>query len=304
VLRPGKAPVVTSIESAPAKLELTLNEGLKAHGTITGRDGRDRIEGAEITFFTASGARHARTDAEGAFEVDDLAPGRVRIAVTAPEHAPAEVVVQAHGDRDHPADLGTIDLAEAGEVEGEVVDADDQPVAGARVGRGGVPTYLPLGPLPRGIVATDRDGRFTLGGLPEGKVKLEAYFADLGRAVVEDVPVRAGRTTTRVKITLGAGTPASREPKGAGSVAVTLGERDRTVVVVMVPPGSEAELAGIEPGDELLAINGRAVRSIEATRKRLTGPLAEDVVLSMRRDEGEGAPTSWLVRVRRERVRR
>ncbi len=51
--RPGKAPVVTSIESAPAKLELTLNEALKAHGTITGRDGRDRIEGAEITLFTA-----------------------------------------------------------------------------------------------------------------------------------------------------------------------------------------------------------------------------------------------------------
>src|SRR4029079_9080345 len=132
---------------------------------------------------------------------------------------------------------------EAGEVEGEVVDADDQPVAGARVGRATVPTYLPLGPLPKGIGATDRDGRFPLGGLPEGKVTLEAYFADLGRASVDEVPVRAGRTTTRVKITLGAGTPASREPKGAGSVAVTLGERGSTVVVVMVPPGSEAELA-------------------------------------------------------------
>jgi S1-C subfamily serine protease len=172
------------------------------------------------------------------------------------------------------------------------------------VGRGGVPTYLPLGPLPRGIVATDRDGRFTLGGLPAGPVTLEAYFADLGRAVVDNVVVRAGRTTSRVKIILGAGTPAAREPKGAGSVAVTLGERASTVVVVMVPPGSEAELSGLEPGDEILAVSGRAVKSIEGARKRLTGPLTEDVVLSLRRDEGDGAPATWLVRVRRERVRR
>ena len=42
-----------------------------------------------------------------------------------------------------------------------------EPVAGARVGLLGVPTYLPLGPLPRGIVATDRRGNFKLGGLPE-----------------------------------------------------------------------------------------------------------------------------------------
>src|SRR5262249_47206771 len=161
-----------------------------------------------------------------------------------------EVVRFIKGDSHDDADLGEIDLAESGEVSGEVVDASDQPVAGARVARDAVPTYLPYGPLPSGIVATDRDGRFTLGGLPEGDVTLEAYFAEMGRGFVESVPVRAGRTTSRIKISLPGGEK-RKEPKGGGSVAVTLGERKgRVVTIVMVPPGSEAESSGIEPGDD------------------------------------------------------
>ncbi len=212
-------------------------------------------------------------------------------------------MVTVAGDRDHPADLGTLDLTEAGEVEGEVVDADDHPVAGARVARDAVPTYLPFGPLPRGVVATDRRGHFKLGGLPDGKVALEAYFSDLGRGRAEDVTVRAGRTAEGIKIALaGGGTPATRETAGAGSVAVTLGERAGVVVVVLVPAGTEAEAAGIEPGDAIAAVDGYDVHSIEAARARLTGPLAEDVVVTLRREDD--ADKDSLVRVRRERVRR
>ena len=302
LVRPGKAPLVQVVENAPLKLTLTMGEGVEGRGQVTARDGRDRVAGVDVTLFTASGARHARTDAEGAFVVKDLAPGRLRITASHADYAPAEAHVAVAGDHDHPADLGALDLSEAGEVEGEVVDADDHPVAGARVARDAVPTYLPFGPLPRGIVATDHRGRFKLGGLPEGKVSLEAYFADLGRGRAEDVVVRAGRTTDRVKITLAGGGPATREPKGAGSLAVTLGERGGWVVVVLVPAGSEAEVAGIEPGDEIAAVDGRDVRTIEAARALLTGPLDEDVVITLRREDDPEKNT--VVRVRRERVRR
>lgn len=309
LVRPGKAPRVEVVESAPPALAFTLQEGLSVRGAVTTRGGRDRLPGAEVTLFTASGARHLRTDAEGAFRADDLAPGRVRVTVSHPDHAPAEIVRHIEGDKDHAADLGSIDLTPSGQVEGVVVDSDDHPVAGARVARDAVPTYLPVGPLPRGIVATDREGRFTLSGLPEGTVALEAYAADLGRGAAEGVTVRAGRTTSRVKITLPGGAAATREPPGAGSVAVTLGERSdgaaRTiVVVVVVPPGSEAEAAGVEPGDVIASINGRAVGSIEAARRRLTGPLGEDVVLELRRDDAEAGAQRSLVRVQREQVRR
>jgi hypothetical protein len=301
LVRPGKAPLTRVVENAPSALELTMTEGLEGRGRVTARDGRDRVADVDLTLFTASGARHARTDTEGAFAVRDLAPGRLRITTRHPSYAPAEAVVNVAGDRDHPVDLGTIDLTEAGSVEGEVVDGDDLAVAGARVAMDAVPTFLPIGPLPTGIVATDREGRFKLGGLPEGRVALEAYFADLGRGRVEDVVVRAGRTTDRVKITLNGGGSVARDAKGAGSLAVTLGERGRTVVVLLVPAGSEAENAGIEPGDEILSVNGHDVHDIEAARHALTGPLGEDVIVAIRR-EGDGEGTS--LRVRRERVRR
>jgi len=307
LVRPGKAPLVQVVESVPKELRLTMLEGIEGRGNVTARDGRDRVADVELTLFTASGARHVRTDAEGWYHLTDLAPGRVRIATSHPDHAPQQVIVVIEGDRDHPADLGTIDLEEAGEVEGEVLDADDRPVAGARVARDAVPTYLSAGPLPRGIVATDRKGRFKLGGLPAGKVALEAYFADLGRGRAEDVPVRAGRTTDRVKIVLAdGGKAAAREPRGAGSVAVTLEEKSeagrKVVLVAMVPMGSEAEAAGVEPGDELLSVNGEAVHGTDAARKLLTGPLAEDVIVELHReDDGE---KRTVLRVRRERVRR
>ncbi|HVY48541.1 MAG TPA: carboxypeptidase regulatory-like domain-containing protein, partial [Minicystis sp.] len=309
LVRPGKAPKMVELDPAPTEATIVMNEGVHAHGEITGRGGRDRLEDAEVTLFTAYGTRHVRTDHDGRYDVDDLAPGRVRISAWHKEYGQAEDVATVEGDRDHPADLGALDLAEAGEVEGQVVDERGDPVAGARVAKDAVPTYLPLGPLPRGIVVTGKDGSFTLGGLPEGTVTLEAYSVEMGRGTAENVEVRAGRTTRRVKITMPGSDP-SKEAKGAGSLAVTLGEHDASgktwVDVVSVAVNSEAEAAGVEPGDTLLAVNGREVHAMDAARKRLTGPLSEDVVLTLERAEGSplGTPGPFLVRVRRERVRR
>jgi hypothetical protein len=306
LVRPSKAPRVESIESAPAKLDLSMKEGITAKGSVTARDGRDRVAGAEVTLYTAVGARHVRTDGQGDFAVSDLAPGRVRLVVTHEEFARTETYKSIPDGADR-ADLGAVDLAEAGEVEGVVVDDKDQPVQGARVARDAVPTYLPLGPLPSWIAACDREGRFLLKGLPAGDVKLEAYSADHGRGFIEHVAVRAGRTTSRIKIALPEEATPSRDPKGAGNVAVTLAERtehgEKIVLVAMVPAGSEAEAAGIEPGDRFVTINGRPARTIEEARDRLSGPIAEDVIIEVSRESEDGTK-SWLTRVRRERVRR
>jgi hypothetical protein len=306
LVRPSKASLVQQIDVAPPKLTFELAQGLSARGTVTARDGRDRIASAEVAIYTPAGVRRATTDEEGAFEIGDLGPGRIRIAAAHPEYAPAEKVFVLKGEPGNPVDVGAVDLVEAGEVEGTVVDPNDAPVAGARVAWGGVPTYLPLGPLPPGVVTTDREGRFLLKAVPEGDVTVEAYSADFGRAAA-DVNVRARRTTSRVAITLPGEGAATPEARGAGSVAMTLGERTerggKVIVVIMVPPGGEAELAGIEPGDRIAAINDREARTLEDARRRLTGPLGEDVVVTLAPDESEGAAARKL-RVRRERVRR
>src|SRR5262249_1715611 len=156
--------------------------GLKATGIVNGRNGHERLSGARVTLFSPLGPRRATTDADGAFTLVDLAPGRMRLTVSHDGYGPATLRITLSGDGTRPPDLGRIDLPEAGEVAGQVVDARGAPVAGARVARDRVPTYLPLGPLPPGVVSTDRDGRFLLGGLPEGKVAIQAYSADLGRA--------------------------------------------------------------------------------------------------------------------------
>lgn len=303
--RSGKTPRVEEADPAPAKMVFELAEGILGLGKVTGRDGRDRIADAEIVAHTPYGVRRAVTNVDGEFELPDLAPGRIRIVASHAAWATEANIVDVRADSGHRADLGAIDLSEAGIVEGSVIDPQDQPIAGARVAFGSVPTYLPLGPLPPGVTSTNKEGKFVLKNVPAGDLDIEAYSLDMGRNAV-DVNVRAGETTSRIVIMLPGETSTKSSPKGAGSVALTLGERtekgSKFVVVVMVPPNGEAEIAGIEPGERLLAVSGVEVHSIEAARKRLSGPLSEDVVVTVQSDD-EGAKPRRL-RVRRERVRR
>ncbi len=304
VVSAGLAPLVRDVEAAPELITIALRRPVAVRGTITARGGRDRVPQATIVLFTPTGPRHGSTDEEGDFVFNDLAPGRVRLAIEHEDYASREVLADVGGDPDRPTDLGEIDLLEGGEVAGEVVDSEGEPVGGARVSLGLPPAYLPLGPLPNGVVLTDKQGRFLLGGVPEGEVTIGAYTSDLGRGYAENVPVRARATTTRVRIEL-AGQAASNEGRGAGSIAVTLGSTSGNEVLVMaVPPTSEAAFAGIEPDDVIVAVNGVEVATIEEARRRMSGPLAEDVLLDLEREERPGEVIAWRVRVRRERVRR
>lgn len=301
--RPGRAPLVALIDAAEREHTFVMEPGRTLRGFVTGYGKRVKVEGADVTLFTLGGARHVTTDEEGTFTVEDLAPGRIRLRTRAKDFADDVRVIAFDGDARRITELETIDLVRSGTVEGTVVDDSGAPIAGARVGLGGVPTYLPVGRLPYGVAQTNVDGVFSLGSVPEGSVLLEAYSPELGRGRLDGIEVRAGRVTDSILLTIPAQDYDPRKMRAAGSVAVTLSERDGRVVILDVPEGGEAELAGVEPEDRLMRVAGANIRTIEQARDRLSGPLAEDVIVELER-EVPGGVLDVKLRVRREAVRR
>ncbi len=303
VSAPGFARAQVQLKEAPEEYALTLETAVSVEGQVTAVRGRQFVAGANVLLISGGEQKGALTDSDGKFRIDNVTPGPGRLVVSHPEFARVErsVRIERTDREDRPFELAAVDLSAPGDVEGEVVDSEGAPVAGARVAVDVAPAFLPVGALPPGVAVTDSKGHFTLRGLSAGPVLLEAYSADVGRGQVK-AEVSEGDTSRGVRIVLNL--PVSdTEPAAGGSVAVTLGENDTdegvVVVLVHVAPGSEAERAGLLPGDLVLAVDGTDVAGMVDARRRMSGPVRGDVVLELERN---GAPLT--LRVRRERVRR
>ncbi|MSP26395.1 MAG: hypothetical protein EXR75_14830 [Myxococcales bacterium] len=296
--RGGHAPVAVEVEHAPAELTLALGRAITATGEVRSRGG-GMIAGAVVTLLVPTGERRTHSDRTGGFSFADLAAGDARILITAEGHAFRErsVVIEARRDR---AELGTIELARGATVEGEVVDERGDPVAGARVALGRVPTYLPAGKLPPGVAQTDPRGRFVLRDVESGDATIEAFKWEHGRASLAGLSLRAGDVTRDVRIVLArdAETP---QFSGKATLAVSLSEEDGPGIrFAHVPYGGEAQRAGVLAGDRLYRVNGRLVDSIETARRLLDGAPSQDLVLEL----GRAPDLHWRVRARREQLRR
>jgi hypothetical protein len=296
---PRKALVV---ERAPATLHVTLEQGVIVEGDVTAVRGRHAVENARVTLIAEGARRVTQTDAEGHYRILDVAPGPARLEISHPDYATVrtKVEISAMGRADRAFELDTVDLAEPGNIEGEVVDSDGNPVSGARVSIGAAEAYLPAGTLPPGVAQTKDDGSFELTGIPEGRHRLEALSTVAGRGSARDVEVRAGRVTDRVRIVL-APEPVQDSLAG-GNVAVTLGERGAgstfEIVVTQVAATSEAERSGIAPGDVLVGVDGTRPATMNDARRSLAGRPGTDVVIELLRGDER-----VVLRVAREPVR-
>jgi protocatechuate 3,4-dioxygenase beta subunit len=298
---PGYPRKIVVLDEAGELVKVTLEQGVIVEGAVTAVRGRQAVSGALVTLVSEGNRRVGRTDGEGRYRFSDVLAGPVHVSISHPDFARTETdaVVIATGRADRAFELPPLDLSEPGGVEGEVVDQDGKPVAGARISVGAAPAFLPAGALPAGMAQTDTAGRFELHGVAEGKQTLEAVSAVAGRGKAQ-VEVRAGRVTDRVHIVL---SPKGGEevPEG-GNVAVTLGERGSgpslEVVVVSVAPSSEAERAGLRAGDVVVGVDGARPTSMGDARQRLAGRPGSDVVVELERESGREA-----LRVARETVR-
>jgi carboxyl-terminal processing protease len=73
-----------------------------------------------------------------------------------------------------------------------------------------------------------------------------------------------------------------------GSIGVKAQRENATgrVVITQVPEGHAGAMAGLEVGDEILAVDGRAVRDMSPTelREALRGDVGSKTVLTVQRD--------------------
>ncbi|HXX69600.1 MAG TPA: carboxypeptidase regulatory-like domain-containing protein [Polyangiaceae bacterium] len=300
---PSRAPRIVITTGTEESVRIELDPAERADGQVVAASGGQPIAGAEVTLYTELGARHATTDARGAFALNELASGAAALRVRATGFAPAErtiAIPDTAGRRAY--SVARVEMTAEGIAEGDVVDASGAPVPGARVARDHVPTWLLVGSNPRNLAIADAEGHFRLGELPEGSVTLEAYAPDFGRTQAS-VQIVGGRTTDRIRMLFGQGSNdvPSAEPSSTGSVAVTLGETGAPseVVVVSVVEGSEAERAGLSPGDVVVTVDGVTVHTMGDARARLSGPAGDDVLMDVRR-----AGRDITLRVGREAVRR
>jgi hypothetical protein len=299
---PGYATISRTLASAKREENIELSRASQVRGEVWPRRGASALAGAEVAITTPAGTRRARTDRDGRWVLRDLSPGPGTLVVRHDKYAPlTKSITLPPGDGKEPLELDRVELEDAATVLGEVVDKDGQPVPGARVARDAVPAYLPAGTLPRGIVLTDSRGFFSLGELPLGDVTLEAYSAALGRGAITTT-VRDVDGRDRVRIVLDTKV-SDDEPLSAGNLAITLNEQSedgtRAFLIKSVVEGSEAERAGLRQGDTLVSIDDHVPSSLEDARKRLAGPVGDDVLVVVRR-----AGQEERLRVLRERTTR
>ncbi len=231
----------------------------------------DMATGKPIAGARSRGGDEAKTtgdtDADGRFTIERIPPGGYYIAVDADGYAPKLIgwaTVNATSFQHY-----EVVLSQSRDLGGQVVDADNQPLADVKVRLSNVVGLDGLGYPPGGesTITTGADGQFAFDALPEGIVQLacykDGYYYNpvLNVHNIEDSPltlkmVRSG--VVRVSVVDAQGEPVTSrfivelEPEGGSRVGSWSGSSniggDGTVTFKGVPPGRYVVFGKPNPG--------------------------------------------------------
>jgi protocatechuate 3,4-dioxygenase beta subunit len=163
-------------------LRIVLGEGQRIRGKVLDREGRPIAAELTLAAEEYGGGEPERSvtsaDAQGAFELRDLSPGRFELRAVARGFAPARRTGIEVGAGPEVVELGTVTLEPGTAIEGVVTDSAGSPVAGAEViARSNEPVRSWFQePEPPSPYLTGTDGRFRIVDLRRGDhVDLEIH---------------------------------------------------------------------------------------------------------------------------------
>jgi len=182
---PGYRAGMTSVKvengASVDNLEVALEKGVRVTGHVTG-PGRRSVAGALVMLdpgesMQAALLQSTETDADGTYELDDLAPGEITLVFSSDGLLEAHRSVTLSG----PSTEVDVELKAGESISGIVVTGDGAPVAEADVRAAGA------------SARTDAAGTFVLEGLPPGHYDVGAGKSGYQPAVVRDVVIPGAR---------------------------------------------------------------------------------------------------------------
>ncbi len=275
---------VEPVPGGARDVNVLLDRGLAISGVVTG-DG-EPIPAYTLLVFARSGARRelviARSivDATGRFEVR-VPSGDFDLQAAASGWAPSGFISAAGGARDV-----KLEVSQGATLRGQVVAADGSgPIPHARVmreARGGGASAQPSN---AGTV-TRADGTFELAGIPPGPVSITIGAGGFHPKIEAGMTASDGAALGPLTITLQRlkdGEKPSLELVGIG-VQLIAGPEGLTINRVI--PASGAADAGIQAGEEVMAVDGVPTTQLglDGSISRIRGVEGTTVSITIRRN--------------------
>lgn len=272
VHHPGFAP--RSVQVTDPRNEVTIDLATGAHFTMEVAGDGCTTGDVQVELRTVCGPVRRTLHLRGVVDVDHLCPGRITVVATAPGCVRAERSITLPGDR---LDAPRMDLGTGGGASGDVVDLHGDPVPGALV--------IVVDASADGTeasVRTGRRGEFVLADVPDGDQELVALHPVLGRSRTERV--RSVRGTIARGILLRFDRDLAGATRAGDVPIVTFVDRGGHVEVRMVERDSGADRAGVQAGDEVVSIDGHAIRDAATAARTLSGPARDEAAMVLSRD--------------------